>query len=215
MKLSSRGCIIAVFAAMLVLVANLPAFADTYFTADIIGAISSGTSNVKTPFTSILTQGDPISGSFVYDANLIPAAGSGFQNVYFSSFPDIAKISAATAFTINLGNAAVTFTLADAIQNSGAIQYNNGQFVGFFFDADFTYAGNPYRFDDQGGSWSIKLLDHIGGSPVPLTSAKVNGHITGLGTPQPFTPVPVPPTVLLLGSGLVGMVGLRRKFKKS
>lgn len=219
MKLSSRGCIIAVFAALLVVVANLPALADTYHTADFSGAINGGSANCKAPFDTIISQGGLVSGSFVYDDKLIPADGSGFVNVFFSSFPDIAKILAATAFTIDLGAAAVTFTLADAIQNSGAIQYNNGQFIGFFFDADFTFSGNPYRLIDQGTPWSIKLLDKIGGSPVPLISAKVNGKLTsGLTNVQSFDPnaaVPLPSTILLLGSSLAGLVGFRKMFKKS
>ncbi len=38
----------------------------------------------------------------------------------------------------------------------------------------------------------------------------VQPRISGIGASQ----VPVPPTVLLLGSSLVGLVGLRRKFKR-
>lgn len=218
MKSSSRFCLIAAFLAMWVVGATIPAFADTYHTATFTGHINPGNANVKTPFNSVLTQGGPISGSFVIDDNLIPASNSGFVNVFFSSFPDIANIPAATAFTINLGTASLTFTLADAIQNSGAIQFNNGQFSGFFFDADFMFTDNkPYRFDDQGGTWSIKLLDQLGGSPVPLTSAKVNGHIDGMTIGQlynpnsPTTPIPEPATMLLLGSGLIGLAGYGRK----
>ena len=50
MKSSSRWWVIAVFAALLVVVANLPAFADTYHSADFSGAIFSGNSNCQAPF---------------------------------------------------------------------------------------------------------------------------------------------------------------------
>jgi hypothetical protein len=217
MKSIYRCLAVSACAAALAIAVHIPAFADTYHAATFTGHISPGSANVKAPFNSVITQGGPISGSFIIDDNLIPAPNSGFVNVFFSSFPDIANIPDATAFTIDLGAPSLTFTLADAIQNSGAIQFNNGQFVGFFFVADFIFTdNNPYRFDDQGGTWSIKLLDQLGGSPVPLTTAKVNGHIDGMTIGQPYSPVPPPPvpeptTILLLGLGLIGLVGIRKK----
>lgn len=39
--------------------------------------------------------------------------------------------------------------------------------------------------------------------------------VTTDGDPDGLAPIPVPSTLLLLGSGLIGFVGLRRKFNKS
>lgn len=220
MKSLYRFFVITAFVAAMVVAVSIPVFADTYHTATFAGNINGGSANCKAPFNSVITQGGPISGSFVMDDNLIPASNSGWVNVFFSSFPDIVNIPYATAFTINLGTPSLTFTLADAIQNSGAIQFYNGSFRGFFFATDFMFTdNNPYRFDDQGGTWSIKLLDQLGGSPVPLTSAKVNGVITGMTIgavyePTPPPPVPEPAAMLLLGLGLAGLAGVRGKFQK-
>jgi len=217
MKSFSRWWVIAIFAALLVVVVNLPAFADTYHTADFSGAIFGGNANCQPPFDTVISQGGPISGHFVYDDNLIPAAGSGFVNVPFSSFPAIPQIPAATAFTINLGDPSLTFTLADAIPGSGAIQYNNGHFNGFSFVSDFTFQSNPYELSVSGGTWNIVAI--VGGYPTfsNLVSGYINITDANLTNIQPFTPAPVPApaTLLLLGSGLAGLAGFRRKFKKS
>jgi hypothetical protein len=215
MKSSFRCWVIVGVVTLLVAVANLSAFADTYHQADFSGAIFGGNANCQPPFNTIISQGGPISGYFVYDDQLIPGPGSGFVNVFSSSFPDIAQIPTEAAFTIDLGAAVLTFSLADAILNSGAIQYNNGHFNGFFFDADFPFQGNAYRLDIQGGLWNIQQLVNN----IPTFNNLVNGYINigdaSLTNIQPFTPVPVPATVLLFGSGLAGLAGWRKKFKRS
>jgi hypothetical protein len=110
------------------------AFGDVYDSANFSGAINPGTANVKTPFTSILTQGETFTGNFVYDASQIPSFGSGFVNVFFSGFPDIAAVSPPTAFSLSIGG--LTFTLADALvkfpTQEAAIQYNNGNSMDSF-----------------------------------------------------------------------------------
>lgn len=214
MKPSSRWGVIVAFAAVLVVVASIPTFADTYQTADFSGAMFSAP-NVKVPFLGNgFAGGGPVSGSFVFDNQLIPASGTGYQNVFFSTFPDSGIIPAATAFTLNLGTTPLTFTLADAANGSGAIQYNNGHFNGFFFQADFTFIdGNRYEFTSQGGQWNIQQL--VDGFPTfnNLVTGYLNigdGNLTNL---QPYAPaVPIPSTMLLLGSGLAALAGLRRKF---
>lgn len=45
-------------------------------------------------------------------------------------------------------------------------------------------------------------------------SYQLSWEIWGTGVPSEIQPVPEPSTMILLGSGLIGLLGLRRKFKK-
>jgi hypothetical protein len=225
MKTCLRFVVIALLATGLLVTANISSFADTYHTTTFTGAISPGNANVLAPFTSVLTQGHSILGGFVLDNTLIPGAGTGFVNVFFSNFPDAANIPAATAFTINLGAPSLTFTLADADSFApAAIQFNNGKFNGFFFETDFTFTDNkPYRFIDQGGLWSIWSLDQLGINGNPQATV-VNGYINigdaNMRQGDVYTPpgsqtsVPEPTTMLFLGVSLFGFGLVGRKFKK-
>ncbi len=134
------------------------------------------------------------------------------MNVFFSTFPDSGNIPPATAFTINLGTTPLTFTLAEAMNGSGAIQYNNGNFNGFFFQTDFPFEGNQYRFDNQGGVWNIQQLINNVPTFQNLVSGFINiggGNLTNI---RPFVPtVPAPGTLLLLGSGMAALIGFRKK----
>lgn len=195
------------------------AHADTYFTANFTFGVSGGNANQQPPFQGVVAPypaGGTFTGSLVFDQNLVPGPGTGFVNVFFSSFPDIAQIPPATALNLPLGSLPA-FTLAEAAvqfpTREAAIQYNNGAFAGLFYISDFTFNGNPYELQIQGGS--LHIVPIINGNPGfnNLVNGFVNFSLTNV---QPFTPVapgvPEPSTWAMM---LLGFVGLAFAFRQS
>ena len=205
-------------------VVSTPALADTYNMADFSAGTFGGGANVKAPFSGNgYFPGQGFSGSFVFDNDLIPAAGSGFVNVLTSSFPDAAHIPASDQFVFNFGG--LTFTAADAVSPM-AIQYNNGKFNGFFYVADFTFNSAQDQLRIQGGSLSVVALDSMGN---PTFNNLINGYVnigdasvTNITSYVPITgpggggvPEPATWTMMIIGFGAVGGVMRKRKVKTS
>lgn len=173
------------------------AAADTYTQATFSGQINPGDANVQPPFSGAgFTQGDTFSGSFVFDNNLVPAAGTGFVNVFGSSFPDIGGISNTDLFSITLDS--LSFNAGDNLTSdlsSTGIQYNNGQFNGLEFITDFTFAGHSYQFQIDGPVITVLPVD-ASGNPTSFNSlinATINTGNGSLSNLTPFTPTSPPP----------------------
>jgi len=87
-------------------------------------------------------------------------------------------------------------------------------------------------YTDRTHTWANEITNYILGNNQPLEWAYLHralglpdGYSTrvgdefssitlGFGLTESIAPVPIPATVLLLGSGLVGLWGFRKKFKK-
>jgi len=195
------------------------AAADSYTKATFTGQINPGDANVQPPFSGAgFTQSDPFSGTFVYDNNLVPAAGSGFVNVFAFTFPDIGGISNTDLFSMTLDS--LSFNAGDNLTSelpSTGIQYNNGQFTGFEFITDFNFASNTYQFRIDGPAITVELLDPSGN---PTGSSLINATINGgLSNQTPFTPTPPPPPIpepaawamMLLGFAGLGLAMRSRR----
>ncbi len=209
-------------AAILVLgLSATSAMADTYTSANFTFDVNGGNANSQPPFQGVIAPwpaGGTFTGSLVFDNDLVPGGSSGLQNVFFSSFPDIGTIPSATALSLAF-NGLPAFTLAGAQSGEAAIQYNNGVFAGLFYISDFTYLGNPYELQIQGGS--LDIVPIVDG--VPTFQNLVSGSVSGpLTNEQSFTPpsttvgaVPEPSTwaMMILGFAGVGLMAYRRKSK--
>ena len=193
-----------------------PAMAANYIQANFSGQLASN-ANVKAPFNGAgFTGGQSVTGSFVFDADLIPNTPFPGSNLFFNNFADIADIPAADAFTINFGP--YVFTLADNLdaQRLAGIQYVNGQFNGFVFLTDFLFQNQWYRFRTEGATFNVRKLTGQNGN---ITGGNLITGTLNLGltdqTPYvietPAVPEPATWAMMIAGFGAVGFAMRRAR----
>jgi len=166
------------------------ASADMYTEATFTGQVAGGSANVTAPFTSVISQGQSFSGTFVFDNQSVPSAGSGLSNVFFSN-----NIPAANAFTLQLGTLSFNLSNGLAVDAPYGTQYNNGTFNGFDFVSNFNFSNTAYQLQIEGGVLSVLPVDQ-NGNPILTDSSLINATLnignSSLTNEKPFVPTPVP-----------------------
>ena len=110
------------------------------------------------------------------------------------------------------------FTISETPNNSG----DNNDYIYFptsYASQSYEVGGIDYTLQFLGfGSSTDGLISRFETPEFQISTTNLYGRITTAPVPEPATnaPVPEPATIILLGSGLIGLAGWsRRKYKKT
>jgi probable HAF family extracellular repeat protein len=110
-----------------------------------------------------------------------------------------------------LGSSGNSSTARDISENGTVVGTSNGK--AFLWTASGGMIDLASLITDPLGAWSLQEAFAINDLGQIVGYGSINGSVHAfLLTPEQPEPVPEPATMLLLGSGLAGLAGFRKRF---
>lgn len=151
--------------------------------------------------------GNAYSGSYNTSGQYLENTSTGFSAIIFSFSASV------DAFGFNLGGSDTTWTLTAYDSSDNPLESYNIPALNSSNSGDFFgLAVNDIAYATLGQNGSLGQLSFLGlaGLGLNLTDEIFIDNFSY----KTQSPVPEPATMLLLGSGLVGLAGFRRKFRR-
>jgi hypothetical protein len=170
-------------------------FSDLYVAYFAKQASTSGNNGIAWVGIDSASTTAPVTGSrkFLTLVNAIQSMGSYYNSINSAVDQVVAQQSNTNSYNTTLNPGGVTGILGGyipaGVEQSLAALATGG-----------TVSTTLYSFVNQGGTSGVST-----GTATPLTLAVNNSGVTTSATP-------IPPSFLLMGSGLIGMIGIRRRL---